>query len=347
MKQTALQFIRITLAAMIGLILTTTATMADTFVVKVRPRGLGKPAVYVKVNTDTLTNPNPGSGGVTILTVHGMAHTGNSFIPLSGELFANQPNGIRVKRVINLDLPGHGSSTLLPKKMSVKFGDLTIDDYARVLTATLDHYRGASKPTVLFGHSMGGLVIQVAQEQLLNEGKNLRSKSITDVIVIASASPSAVPDPFLESGAGIGLLSYYTQPEDPTLGTYVSIDPGSFLTFFYTTDAAGDFAPGTPSFEQLAAAGYQSDESYTAAVQTVGLAAMRPAVRTGAFAPEMGTRLKVMVGNHDPFNDPAQHADLYRYLTGDASLTDFIVIDDPYAVHDQLISDPGAIINAL
>jgi pimeloyl-ACP methyl ester carboxylesterase len=335
------------LTVLLSCLLVPTTLFADTFTVKARPASYGNPAVYVQIHTDTLSNTNPGYGGVVVLTVHGLAHTGNSFVPGAQQLFDHPPTGTRVKKVINLNLPNRGGSGLPFGNPAVKFGNLNVEDYARVLLGTLDYYKSSGdKPTVLIGHSMGGLVIQTSQEQLLAQGKSLRGKyGVTGSVVLASGSPSAVPDPFLESGAGLGLLSFYTQTS-PVLGTYISIDPESFLTFFFTTDASSDFAPGTPTIAQLAAAGYKSDESEAAAIQTVGLAAMRPTVRSGAFAPWRGTTLYVMVGNHDPFNDPAQHANLYQYLTGDSSLGNFIVINDPYAVHDQLITDPSAIVNA-
>lgn len=315
---------------------------ADTFTVKIRP---GNPGVKVSIKTMSANNPYPGSGGRIALFVHGLAHTGISWQNMVNELFANPPNGVRIKKVIVVNMPNRGGSGL-PYGDCVKFGELDIDDYAEVLIGTLKHFEGSnSEPTIIVGHSMGGLVIQSSQEHLLSKGTSLREKyNIGNVILLASASPSAVLDPFLESGAGLGLLSFYTF-NNPSLGDFVSIDEESFLFFFFS-NFNGEFAPGTPTPVELNSLGYKADESLAAAIQTVGTADLRPIVRPNIFTETTGTRCFVMVGNNDQFNDPAQHQALYEYLTGDPTLSGFRLIDGEFAVHDQYITDPAAIIDA-
>jgi pimeloyl-ACP methyl ester carboxylesterase len=318
---------------------------ADVFPVKIRPGSPGIPSVSVSIKTTVISNPNPGYGGITIMAVHGLAHTGNTMRPLAEELFDNPPNGVRVKKVILLNMPGRGGSGLPYGNISVKFGNLNVDDYAEVLLGALVRHDD-DNVSVLVGHSMGGLIIQASQEHLLRKGKNLRNKfGITDVVLVASAYPSAVIDPFLESGAGLGLVAAYTTSSS-SLGSFVSIDPDSFLNLFFTTDLNGGFAPGTPTVTGLATLGYKSDESLAASIQTAGTANLRPTVRANIFTCTTGTQAHMIVGIHDVFNDPVQIGMLYQYLTGDASLANVTIVETSDSVHDQYITNPAALVNA-
>ncbi len=303
----------------------------------------GVPSVSVSIKTDVIWNPNPGYGGITVMAVHGLAHTGNTMRPLAEELFDNPPNGVRVKKVILLNMPGRGGSGLPYGNPAVKFGDLTIEDEAQVLLGALARHEDVS---VIVGHSKGGLDIQVAQQYLINNGKNLRGKfGITDVVLIASAYPSAVIDPFLESGAGLGLVDAYTT-SNSSLGSFVSVDPDSFLNLFFTTDLNGGFVPGTPTVTELEALGYKSAESLAASIQTAGTANLRPTVRANIFTCATGTQAHMIVGIHDVFNDPVQIGTLYQYLTGDASLANVTIVETADSVHDQYITNPAALVNA-
>lgn len=308
-------------------------------------RTLIRPGVNVDVQTDVLDNPTPGPGR-TVLMVHGLVHTGNSFRPLANELFCHPPAGGRIKRVLLLNMPGRGGSGLPYGYNAVPYGDLTLQDYTAVLIRALVFYSYNNiAPSAVVAHSMGGLVVQMAQETMLQNGSSLKNLGVNKVTLFGSSSPGNLPDPFLEDGTGLFLLSLYTA-QDPNRGNIVSVDPGSFLTFFFTTDLNTSFVPGTPSPNDVVNLGYKADEAYGAALQTLGTADLRPTVRVNAFR-NKGTTLKVVFGAVDPFNGLEQQKALYKLLTGDQAYSGVKIINTPDAVHDQHISNPAAVAPAL
>lgn len=298
----------------------------------------------VSINTDVLNNPNSNRGS-TVLMIHGMNHDGDNFRPLSQYLFAHPPGGQVVKRVLLLNMPGHGGSGLPYGCNNVTYSDLDLNDYAGVVIQSLLFYaRRDMSPSVIVAHSMGGLVTQLAQEKLLNFGLNLNNLGIDKVNLIGSSSSGSLVDPFLEDGTGLYLLSLYTV-QDPIKGPIASIDIPSWLNFFFTPDLNGSFVPGTPT--PTIAARYYADESSGAASQTLGTQDMRPLVRDGVFAASRGTKLRVIVGAVDPFNSLDQQKALYLQLTGDQTYSGVRLINTPDSVHDQHISNPAAVAGKL
>lgn len=315
------------------------ATAEDlTFIANIRP------GVSVRIHADVLENQYAPVHGRTILCIHGLAHAGNAFLPLTAQVFADPLLGTSVRRVILLNMPGRGGSGL---PSGALFGDLNVDDYATIVIRTLEKAKKQGiSPNVIVGHSMGGLIIQVAQERLLSRQTSLNARfGVSKINVMGSASPMEVLDPFLESGAGLYILSLYTH-SNASLGQFVMVSPTDFLGLFFT-DFNQQVVPGAPTPGQVVAFGYKANEAIAAAVQTVGTADMRPSVRAGAFAPANGSQLRVIVGSQDIFSDTSQQRSLYEYLTGDASDVEFHVITASDAVHDQFISNPGAIVTVL
>ncbi|MEJ2110547.1 MAG: hypothetical protein P8Z37_11680 [Acidobacteriota bacterium] len=106
-----------------------------------------------------INKANP-SQGKTILAIHGMVHTGNTWAPFVEALFEDNPTGCKVSQVVALDMPGRGGSggpTELP------LGNLTLDDYATLL---------------------------------VEQGTSLRSRyHIKDVVLLAPATPAELPFP--------------------------------------------------------------------------------------------------------------------------------------------------------
>ncbi len=99
------------------------------------------------------TGASGGAGGSapvakTYVLVHGAfagAWTWDRLVPLLEE------DG---SEVLTLDLPAHGEDT-------TAVGDATLDAYTQKVVGVID---GASRPVVLVGHSMGGLVVSQAAE---------------------------------------------------------------------------------------------------------------------------------------------------------------------------------------
>jgi pimeloyl-ACP methyl ester carboxylesterase len=281
--------------------------------------------------------------GATLLAVHGLTETAQTWEPLASALFADKTLKHLVRRVVAIDLPGHGASeapTGLPG--GVRFGDLTIHDNLSIVIQAIDTLRAQGMGAqVIMGHSMGGLAVQGVQEVLLDQGSSLAKHGIKGAILIA---------PVPAAGA------QWTQPPasdltpfvvtDPALGSYLDIPPfvgriaGGFTTF------AGTQVPGTPTEAKMA--DYLGWEPITVALQLVGQIPPlpRPDAREGAFALRNGTVLMVVSFSQDVLTPQVDHDDLYRYLLGRPGLL-FRPITTPEAVHNMHITDPVRVLREL
>jgi pimeloyl-ACP methyl ester carboxylesterase len=298
-----------------------------------------RPGVSANIHATVLINSNAPAFGKTVVCLHGLAHTSDTFYPLVDEIFSHPIHGGEVRYAILIDLPGRGGSGLPFGAAGVRFGELTIEDYASVLIETLDELGDNYQGKTIIAHSMGGLITQVAQERLLSAHTSLRSRfGIRKVNFLASSAPAEVPNPFADSGTGLIILNAYTT-NNATLGTYVDVDPVTFWTLFFNA------LPDAPTPCEIDGLGYKSIESYAASVQTVGTAHQRPGVRQRAFASWRGTRLRTITGALDPFGVPLQQIGQHVYLTGDILLSDFAVI--PTGVHDEYIRNPAVIVTQL
>jgi predicted alpha/beta hydrolase len=165
------RIITLTLAALIMLLYATHADAKSKNVpslVSVSLPGGGT----VDIQIDNFENPSKNGGDKTLLAVHGLAHTGATFGPLVKELFKKTGND-KIGRVLALNFPGRNGSGLPSNK---QFGDLTIEDYTAVLLGVLDQLPKHIKIESLVGHSMGGLIVQTAQNSLISTGTSLQKK---------------------------------------------------------------------------------------------------------------------------------------------------------------------------
>lgn len=310
--------------------------------------------VHVNIQVDVLTNPDPGCHGKTVLCVHGLGHTGNSFRPFANALFAGTNN---IERVILLNLPGRGGSGYPFGRHDVPlFGELGVDDYATILNDTLAECEERDiEPSELVGHSMGGLIIQVAQEQLLSKHSSLKKAfDIKKVVLLTSSVPTDVPHPFFDAGVGVGLVQNFTDTNNPVTGPVVSLDTPTFQFLFFF-NLFNQLVPGAPSVSDIDTLGYKADESVQASLDTVGTNDMRPVVRRGAFDSSKGTVLRIIVGDHDKFNpanplvDPVNvEQGLYEYLTGgDLTHSNLLVVIGtgpvPDTTHDRHINNAAGV----
>ena len=281
--------------------------------------------------------------GATLLAVHGLTETAQTWEPLASAMLADKTLKHLVRRVVAIDLPGHGASeapTGLPG--GVRFGDLTIHDNLSVVIQAIDSLRAQGLGAqVIMGHSMGGLAVQGVQEVLLDQGSSLAKHGVKAAILIAPVPATGAP---------------WTQPPpsnlapfvvaDPALGTYLDIPPaigriaGGFTTF------AGTQVPNTPSVAKMA--DYLGWEPITSALQLVGQIPQlpRPDAREGAFATRNGTVLMVVSFSQDVLTPQVDHDDLYRYLLGRPGLL-FRPITTPEAVHNMHITDPVGLLREL
>jgi len=296
-----------------------------------------------KICADIHVNPKAPRSGNTILTVHGLTETAAAWQPLTRAIFADRLLGSKVRRVIAIDLPGHGDSPMPRDLPGTLFGDLTIDDNVSVLIQSIQALNavGLSSRTII-GHSMGGLEIQGAQGVLLASGSSLAKLGIRRALLLAPVPAGG---------------QQFTQPPPADLSPFLIFDPalGTFLLFppefapmaggFTRPD--GTLAAGTPSPDVIAA--FNGPEPLTTLLQLTDQLLPdlpRPTVPRGGFALRNGTRLSVVSFSQDVLVSPDDLDDLYTFLIGRRGLL-FRAVDTPTAVHSMFIVDPEGLLREL
>src|SRR4030095_3042108 len=204
-------------------------------------------------------------GNKTLLAVHGLAHSGSTFELLANDLF--KKNGSDKKdRVLAPNFPGRNGSGL---PSNLQFGELTVEDYTAVLLGVLDQLAKQINIESIVGHSMGGLIVQTAQNSLRSAGTSLQKEyGIKNVYLLAPSIPNPLPWLFVDSGEADPRLGSSVSDilamlimVDPSLGSHLrllSSDPaeqakllGIWLTFFFA-NSLGEFGKGTPFTTALA-----------------------------------------------------------------------------------------------
>jgi pimeloyl-ACP methyl ester carboxylesterase len=139
--------------ACFSLSITANIAMADqnvSFRVQLRPH------VFANVVSTVVTNPSFPTGGMTVLTVHGFAHTGSTFGNLTQAIFNSPQYGSSVSNVVSVDLLGHGLSSgpILEDGGQLQYGELSIEDYATAVTETIRRLGALQlRPQVVIAHS--------------------------------------------------------------------------------------------------------------------------------------------------------------------------------------------------
>ena len=281
--------------------------------------------------------------GVTILAIHGFTETAATFKPLAQALFTDRLMRFVVKRVIAIDLPGHGDSEAPIGLPAGLFGTLTLQDNVSVVIQSIDTLRAKGLGArVILGHSMGGLAVQGTQEALLTQGSSLAAKGVLRAILLA-------PVPALEvtwTQPPPSELGAFVVSDEPALGPYLDLPPEIALVGGGFTTTAGTIVSGAPTPAEMA--DYVGWEPLTTTLQLVGQAQGLPrlSAREGAFALWRGTVLSVVGFSEDVLTPAADLDDLYRHLIGRPGLL-YREIDEPEAVHGMFISDPQAVVDVL
>jgi pimeloyl-ACP methyl ester carboxylesterase len=309
-----------------------------------------RPDVTSDLHLQVFVNEDHPCDGRTILAVSGFAHTAATFEPLADALFANTSPGQAPCRIVALDLPGHGET---PVPSGILFGFLMLDDY---VTAVLGALEGLDAQRVridsILAHSQGGLVIQMAQQRLVNQESSLRDAyGIREVTLLAPVP--AVPVPWAFAKAAVDILAGFLVLDDPGLGPHFAGSDAAWGPIFFS-DLAGVPSPNTPTASDVAAKGFNAPAPFLASLQLVGaleLAGLpptpRPTVDSGIFGRRHGTTLRIITLEQDQIIRPSEGAQLYAYLTGDSSAAGFVVVGGPLSVHSMYVSDPEALLAAL
>jgi pimeloyl-ACP methyl ester carboxylesterase len=198
------------------------------------------------------------------------------------------------------------------------------------------------QPDTLLGHSQGGLLIQLAQKALLEEGGSLAGLGITQAVLLASVGPRQVPWEFVDSGRAVPILARYIR-FNRTRGLHVSIPDAAWPKVFFS-DLSGAVV-GAPAPADVAR--YNARESLVSSLQLVGLGFRRPSVPAGVFSPARGTHLTVITLDQDTIIRPHENTLLYEHLTGQPAGGAVIVVSGATAVHDMHVADPDGLLAAV
>lgn len=299
-------------------------------------RSAGQAHIHAAVYTNSSAR-----AGVTILAVPGFTETAAIYQPLATAIFADRILGKVVQRIVAIEMPGHGLSSLptgLPS--GTLFGDLAIEDDVGVVVQAIDALRGLHLgASVIMGHSMGGLEVLASQEQLLSQGSTLAAHGIFGAVLLAPVPPGnsvynrgPLPDlsPFIVT--------------DPSLGSYLFLPPPiAQIDGAYTT-TAGTLVPNAPTPDQIAP--YNDKEPLTVTLQLAVGTPARPTVRSQAFALSKGTVLAILSFSEDVLVPADNLDDLFTLMTGRLTPL-YRPIVAPDAVHSMFVSNPNGMLDAL
>lgn len=247
--------------------------------------------------------------------------------------------------VLAPDMPVRGNSGI---PQGALFGELDLFDYVNALIEVLDrleHYD--IEPHTILGHSMGGTLLQMMQQRLVNEGTSLAQRfDITEAILVASDLPAEVPWALGDSGDLSDLIDAFAVQE-PGLGLLFEI-PVALWPDFYFTDLNGAIVPNALTPEEIEAGGFNAlGEPLKAIQQLNGTGAFnaRPSAAAGLFAG--GTRLRAIAYEQDIYVQLGESETLYQHLTGDATSACFVPVFGPDTTHVLQFSNPQSLVDAI
>jgi pimeloyl-ACP methyl ester carboxylesterase len=282
----------------------------------------------------------------TLLAVHGMLHTAAAWEPLAAALLQTRPRILQPCRILALDLPGHGSSSL---PSGALFGELTIDDYVSAVLGTLDrlHQLGIY-PDTLVGHSLGGAILVLTQQRLKAADTSLRhAHHVHDVVLLGSAVLNPIAQPQWDSGMALAPIFAFGQ-ESAELGRHVAVPVPFWQAYMFMNLATPPAMPPTaPTVAEIVDRGYFGPKGSPVALESRAMLeglVPRPSVDALLFGWHEGTRLTMVAYEQDRVVRADKSLDFYKHLTGDADAERFVVIGGPNAVHDTHIADPALLL---
>lgn len=214
-----------------------------------------RPGVTVDIHLSVFVNEENPCRKRTIFAIPGLVHTAATWKPFVKALFegvSEEDEDGAVCRVVAVDLPGHGESSL--PFDNLPFGDLLLDDYVTALIITLERLPADFniRPRTVMAHSQGGLLLQMVQQRLIDQGTNLRRAfKIRKAVLISSVAPVGIPFVLAESGLAAQILGPFMVVDDPLLGSHFFISPEAWRLLFFTSFAAplqdAGLVPGAPT----------------------------------------------------------------------------------------------------
>lgn len=280
----------------------------------------------------------------TALAIHGVNHTAASWGTLA-EAFFTGPAPDQLCTVLALDHPGHGQSGLPEGDPDFKFGQLTVEDYARGVVEALDRLRRRGfRPALVMGHSQGTQTLMTVQQFLRDEGTDLAERfEVRDAVFFGTQGPRQLPTEWTLSDEAVTDLIGSLVTTTPEKGTFVAGPPRVFLQNWFINRSLV-LSSDAPTLTEIATNGWNEDVPLAAVLQVRGFGGLEPpSADREIFASRSGTRLQVIQFTDDPWALNA--GKIYEYLTGDASRAGFVTVTDPEneAVHDYQITDPNVV----
>ncbi len=314
--------------------------------------------VSVDINVLVLVNKDPRSWfGKTIVALHGLANTANTWKPMAKELFAQNPIGRKVRCILAINLAGRGCSSLPKGEADLPFGQMGLEDHVQTVNKTLERIRQVGfRPRTIMAHSQAGLLVSMLQQELIDDGSSLRDRfGIRKVFLMAGIGPEQVPWAFADSGYGAEAVGEYVVDDGGELGKHVAIPDMNWLGLFFAVNPGADpskirLAPNAPIYD-VSTENYNSPEPFWASIQLVGLELeeyriSRPLVDSGIFD-KTGTELAYVAMSLDGFQTEDEQKSLYEYLTNDSEMKRFAVVESDDAVHSMYISNPRELLESL
>jgi pimeloyl-ACP methyl ester carboxylesterase len=308
-----------------------------------------RPGVTADIHLRVLSAPRPGCRRKAIVAVHGAVATASTLVGLGQAILTSSDDdegGERACRFISVDLPGHDES---PPPVGTLFGDLSVEDYAAAVLGVLDRLQERGiHTTTLMGHSMGGLVVHLAQQRLIDSGSSLREAyDVKHVVLFAAAAwPDDVSCAVCQNPALAATLGMY-MGFDPVLGLRVQLPPAVFIALAFSRPD-GTIATNAPTPAEVGALGYDSPESATALAGVLGAPTTpRADFDPGIFCRHFGTKLDLVSFQNDVIVRPAENEALFHYDTGERPELGFTTVGGPNAVHGLPVSDPAGMLAAL
>jgi pimeloyl-ACP methyl ester carboxylesterase len=306
----------------------------------------------VDIQIDHFENPRKNGGNKTLFAVHGLAHTGATFRRLANEVF-KKTGSDKIDRVLALNFPGRNGSGL---PSNLQFGNLTVEDYTAVLLGVLDQLPKQINIESIVGHSMGGLIVQTAQNSLRSAGTSLQKEyGIKNVYLLAPSIPNPLPWSFADSGVASAIAANLETLDDPILGDYLQLLSsdraeqaellGIWLSIFFTNSLDMTF---TTAFKSK----YVSNEALIMTLQLLRFPGfVHPSVNPGIFNKRVQKCFRIVAFSEDlevPGENLLQeYQDLGTFLTGNARSANVVFIDAPDAVHDMYIVNPREVAKAI
>ena len=96
-------------------------------------------------------------------------------------------------------MPGRGGTS---QPTGLWFGALGVQDYVAAVLGAFDQLKALHiRPVTMFAHSLGGVLVQQAQQRLVSQGTDLRTAyGVKDVVLLGSITPVQVYTYSIDSG---------------------------------------------------------------------------------------------------------------------------------------------------